>query len=130
MVQDPIQQALKDLRVDRSNLYREETYTDLKVATLKKLVPITPEGETDLGRKPIWVAQTQIMSQMGPLPVQAPLDARNLQEALEKFPAAIQQGVERLMDEVREVQRREASRIVTPGSGMGMGPLDKMGGGR
>jgi hypothetical protein len=31
------------------------------------------------------------------------------------FPEAIKEAVERLVDEAREIQRREASRIVVPG---------------
>lgn len=106
--------TLEQLNVDRSNLYREESYTDLKVASLRQLVPITTDGDRDLGREVVFIAQTQLMSQMGPLPVQARIDAANLAEAIDKFPEAMQAAVEQLIEEVREEQRREAGRIVTP----------------
>ena len=35
---------------------------------------------------------------------------------MEKFPEAVKQAVERLIEEAREIQRQEASRIVVPGS--------------
>ena len=106
--------TLEQLKVDRDNLYREESYTDLKVASLRQLIPITVDGDRDLSRQVVFLAQTQLMSQMGPLPVQARIEAANLAEAIEKFPDAMQAAVEQLIEEVREEQRREAGRIVTP----------------
>ena len=38
------QNPLSQIEVDRDNLYREEVVTDLKVATIRKLVPIRPDG--------------------------------------------------------------------------------------
>ena len=111
---DATSQLLDGLQVDRNNLYREETVTDLKVATLKRLVPITVDGEPDLGRPVRFLGQTQIMSQMGPLPVQCQIDATTLDEAIEKFPAAIKTAVDEMLEEARELQRQEMSRIVVP----------------
>ncbi len=71
-----------ELSVDAKNLYREESYTDLKVASLKRLVPITAEGEPDPSREPRWIAQTQLMSQVGPVPVSSLIDAKTLGEAI------------------------------------------------
>ena len=42
-------------------------------------------------------------------------------EAFEKFPEAINVAVERMIEEAKEMQRQEASRIVVPGQGS-MGP--------
>ena len=47
--------------------------------------------------------------------MQCALDATNLQEAAAHFPEAVKEAVERMVEEAREIQRREASRIVTPG---------------
>ena len=44
-----------ELSVDANNLYREESYTDLKVASLKRLVPVTVAGEPDPSRQPRWI---------------------------------------------------------------------------
>ena len=55
------------------------------------------------------------MSAAGPVPVQCALEATTLEEAAAKFPDGIKQAVERMVEEAREIQRREASRIVTPG---------------
>ena len=103
-----------DLTVDASNLYREESYTDLKVASLRRLVPILPSGEPDPAREARWIAQTQLMSQVGPVPVSALIEAKSLAEAIAKFPEAVGRAVEEMIEEAREIQRAEASRIVVP----------------
>ncbi len=121
---------LGDLSVDTNNLYREETFTDLKVASLRRLTPITAEGLDDPSRPTLFIGETTLMSQRGPLPINCPIEATTLQEAFAAFPQAVQDAVERLMEEARELQRQEASRIVVPGQGPGgMGGLGGMGGG-
>lgn len=107
--------TLSDIQVDKTNLYREEVFTDLKIASIRVLLPITVDGQADTSRPVLYTGETQLMSQMGPVPVHAPIDAANLAEAIEKFPEAVNKAVERLMEEARELQRREASRIVVPG---------------
>ena len=116
---DEEQVGLRDLAVDANNLYREESYTDLKVATIRCLFPIKADGSPDPSRPTLYSAQTTLMSQAGPVPVQAPLEAASLDEAIDKFPEAINQAVERLVEEARELQRQEASRIVVPGQSPG-----------
>lgn len=103
-----------ELSVDANNLYREESYTDLKVASLKRLVPVTATGDPDPSREARWIAQTQLMSQVGPVPVSCLIEATTLQEAIEKFPDAVGRAVEEMIEEARELQRSEASRIVVP----------------
>jgi hypothetical protein len=110
-------QNIEDVRVDTNNLYREEIFTDLKVGTIRRLTPVTAEGTMDPSRPARFIAQTQIMSNMGPLPVQGDIQATTMQEAIEKFPEAIKLAVDQLMEDARELQRREMSRIVTPDAG-------------
>ena len=104
-----------ELSVDAENLYREEVVTDLKAATLRRLVPIKVDGSDDDSRTPLFLAETQLMTQGGVLPVQARLEAETLEAAIEIFPEAINAAVERMVEEAREMQRREQSRIVVPG---------------
>src|SRR3989304_1967402 len=40
-------QHLAELKVDTANLYREEMFTDLRVATLRRLVPVRLDGTDD-----------------------------------------------------------------------------------
>ena len=108
-------QTVTEIEVDKNNLYREEIVTDLKVASIRMLTPIKLDGSPDESREPIFTGQTTLMSAAGPLPVQCPLEATTLEEATAQFPDAVKQAVERLVDEAREMQRREASRLVVPG---------------
>ena len=107
--------SIDDIKVDETSLYREESITDLKMASIRRLIPIKPDGSTDESRDVIYVGQTQLMTQAGLLPVQSRIEALTLQEAIQKFPEAIKQGIETMMEEAREMQRQEASRIVVPG---------------
>jgi len=113
---DPQTQSLSEIKLDDTNLYKEEVFTDLRVGSLKQLTPVTKEGERDLGRPMAYIGETQLMSQVGPLPVQTHIEAENLKAAIERFPAAIQAAVEAMIDEVKEHQRKEMSRIVVPGA--------------
>lgn len=105
---------LDKLEVDKHSLYREEIFTDLKVATIRRLTPVKVDGSDDSTRETIFSAETQILTPQGPLPIHVPIEAQNLDEAIEKFPAAVQLGVERLVDEARELRRQSGSRIITP----------------
>ena len=107
---------LSEIMLDAKNLFREEVFTDLRVGSIKQLTPVTSDGSRDMGRPMTYIGETQLMSQMGPLPVQTPIAAENLQEAMERFPAAIQTAVEAMINEVKELQRKEMSRIVVPGA--------------
>lgn len=117
---EALKNTLKDIAVDKTNLYREENITDLKVATIQRLVPIKADGSDDASRETIYIAQTSIMTQGGPLPLQAEIKAKGLEEALDQFPEAIEQAMQRLMEQAEAYQREQASRIVTPGQ-LGMG---------
>jgi hypothetical protein len=116
-----------DLRVDAANLYREDVFTDLQVATLRRLTPVKADGSDDPSRPVVFLAATQIMSQVGAVPISAHVEAKDLAEAIEKFPDAIRAAVAEMVEEARELQRREASRLVVPGPGSippsGKGPI-------
>jgi hypothetical protein len=121
---EPQVQEIQEVRVDVANLYREEVYTDLRVATIRVLVPVRIDGTPDPSRETLFSGQTTLLSQAGPLPVECPIEAKTLQEATAKFPQAMKEAVDRLIEEAREIRRREASRIVVPGGPLpGTGPL-------
>jgi hypothetical protein len=113
-----------EISIDPKDLYREETFTDLKVATIRRLTPIRPDGTEDASRAVIFVGSTTLLSQAGPVPVQCSIEARTLEEAMEKFPSAVSQAIERMIEEARELQRQEASRIVVPGRDLGGGKIN------
>jgi hypothetical protein len=113
---NPNQNLTEQLQVDRQNLYREETFSDLQMATIKRLIPVTTDGNMDQTRPVIFIGHTQILTQAGVLPVQAPIEAATLEEAMDKFPQAINEAVDRMIEEAKEIQRQQASRIVVPGA--------------
>jgi len=113
---EPQTQPLSEIKLDDTNLYKEEVFTDLRVGSLKQLTPVTKEGDRDLSRPILFIGETQLMSQVGPLPVQTQIEAENLQAAIGRFPVAIQVAVEAMIEEVKEHQRKEMSRIVVPGA--------------
>ena len=118
---EPEENPLSEIKVDVDNLYREETFTDLRVATLRRMTPVKSDGSTDDSRPVLFMGETQLMSARGLLPVSCPIEASTLDEAIAAFPAAVNEAVERMIEQAREMQRQEASRIVVPGQ-PGMGP--------
>jgi len=109
------QKSVDDIQMDTANLYREETITDLRTGTIKILTPIKPDGSPDSTRTPIYMCQTELMSNAGMIPVSAPIEAANLAEAVERFPIAVKKAVDEMIRRVQDYQREQASRIVTPG---------------
>ena len=52
---------LGDIAVDQDNLYREETFTDLKVASIRRLTPVTADGSDDPSRPTLFVGETTLI---------------------------------------------------------------------
>lgn len=111
-----------DFTVDQNNLYREENFTDMKVASIRTLVPVKADGSPDETRSPKFVGSTQLMSPDGPLPLQAMLPANNFQEAFEAFPAAMEKAMAEMIEQVKKMQAmqqaqkgQDNSRIIVPG---------------
>jgi hypothetical protein len=81
-------------------LYREETFTDRKTATIRVLTPVTEEGVFDGTRA------------VGVLPLVFDLEARSLPDALAKFASAARAAVERALKELEELRREAASSLI------------------
>ena len=103
-----------ELKMDASSLFREEVVTDRKVGTIRILIPIKPDGTEDNDRKRIHVGETQIMTQMGALPLAFQLECETLAEAVEKFSEGAQVAVERAMSELQKMRQEATSPIVLP----------------
>jgi len=110
-----------DFTVDKNHLYREESITDLKVASIRRMVPIKPDGSEDSSRTPIFVGSSQLMTPEGPLPLQARLMANSLAEAFEEFPNAMRKALDEVIVQLEQMrqqqaaQQRDDSRIIVPG---------------
>ena len=109
--------GLPDIRIDQDALYREETFTDRRAGTLRRLVPVLADGSPDVARAVLWLGQTQLMTPGGVLPLGFEIDAKDLAEAVEKFPGAVKQALEDAINEAQEMRREAASRIVVPDAG-------------
>ena len=103
-----------ELQVNQNNLYLEETFTDLDMASIRRLTPVKPNGIKDKSRKPIFVGHTQLMTPQGALPIQSRLEANNLKEAMENFPEAMKISIEKMLENLKKMQQKEESRIIVP----------------
>ena len=107
---------IQDVQMDAANLYREESYTDLKAGTMRKLVPVKADGSDDPAREPIFTAATQVMTPGGVLPLSGEVaGAKTLADAVAGFAPAIKQAIADLREEMAALQRERASQIVVPG---------------
>ena len=111
-----------DFSIDKNNLYREEAITDLNVGAIRCLIPIKTDGTDDERRERLFFGHTQLMSPQGPIPIQASVQAATLEEAMEKFPGAMRQAMEEMIEKARKMhaeqgrqQPQEDSRIIMPG---------------
>lgn len=102
-------------QMDPNNLYREEVITDRKVGTIRMLTPVTDKGEVDPSRKPLFVGDAQIMTQMGPLPLTFDIPGENLAEAVANYRDAAKEGLRETIERIEEMRREAAHKIVTPG---------------
>jgi hypothetical protein len=120
-----------ELKMDPASLYREDTYTDRKIGTIRVLTPVTADGATDLGRKILYVGETQLLTTGGLLPLVFEIEAPNLGEAVSKFAEGAEAAIERTRREIEQMRREAASQIIVPDrmpGGLG-GPGGPPGGG-
>jgi hypothetical protein len=118
--------------MDVANLYREDTYTDRKLGVIRCMTPVNGQGATDTSRAVLYLGQAEIMTNMGPVPINFEIPATNLAEAAAGFAAAAQEGIERTMQQIQEMRRQQASQlVVAPGmAGLKDGPMPGRGGGK
>ena len=105
----------KKAKFNQLNLHREEVFTDLTVGSIRQLLPVKQNGEPDKTRPILFVGQAQIYTQQGPMPIQFPIDAKNLQQAMDKFSDSMEEFVAHLVEQAKEMQRQEESRLIVPG---------------
>jgi hypothetical protein len=104
----------RQIDMDASQMYREDTYTDRKLGTIRKLTPVHADGSDDAARTVLFSGQSQVMTPMGALPLSFELDATTLDAAIAKFGAAAEAAVQQTMRELQEMRREQASSLVIP----------------
>mgnify|MGYP001817515723 FL=1 len=105
----------QDIKMDVTALTREEVYTDSRIGSIRKLIPVTLDGEQDSSRPVMFVGSTQIMTPGGALPLSFEIESETLEGAVAGFGDAAKVAVEKTMEELKEKQRQQASSIVVPG---------------
>ncbi len=110
-----------NITMDPESLYREEAYTDRKIGSIRVMIPINKDGSDDSTREKVYVGSAQLMTPMGALPLSFELDGVTLEEALDQYADAAKLALEKTMEELKEMQRQQASSIVTPDSPGGLG---------
>ena len=68
-------QQLPEIKLDATQLYREEIFTDRKAGTLRRLVPVKSDGSDDASRPTLYSGQTQLLTPAGVLPLAFELEA-------------------------------------------------------
>jgi hypothetical protein len=103
-----------DVSVKQNNLYQEEFFTDLDMASIRRLTPVKPNGMRDKNRKTVFVGNLNLMTPQGPLPIQAAIDAKNLKEAMERYPEAMKNALKEMEENIKKLQREKESKIIVP----------------
>jgi hypothetical protein len=118
--------------MDPTQIYLEETFTDRRVGTIRRLTPVTGTGLPDAARPIIFVGQAQVMTPMGAVPISFELDSTTLDGAIANFGDAAEHAVQQTMQELQEMRREQASSLVIPDSAGGSrpSPSDLLGRGR
>ena len=119
--------SLNDIKVDSKALYLEEVFTDRRIGTIRRLMPVKGDGERDEARAVLYVGETQVMTPAGALPIGFEIGAGSLEEAADKFGGLAKEAIERTVKELQELRRQAASSIVIPQGGLP--PAGGMGGG-
>lgn len=122
-------QGDNQIRMNAAGMFREELFTDNTVGSLRRLTPVTADGAADPTRAVVFVGSTQVLTHAGPLPLSFEIPAATLSEAIAGFGKAAREAFEHTMDELRELQREQASSIVIPRGGVDPGRMGGMGGG-
>lgn len=103
-----------ELKIDPTQLYLEEIFTDRRIGTIRRMTPVTKDGRPDAARAVLYVGETQIMTPAGSLPIAFEIAASSLEEAAEQFGPLAKEAIERTVRELQELRRQAASQIVIP----------------
>lgn len=108
-----------DFTVNKDNLYRQESITDLKSANIQTLIPVKTDGSDDDTRKTIYIGNTQLNTPQGPVPIQANLEADSFDEAMDLFPKVMEVETQKVIEAFKKLQeqqkQKQDSRIIVPG---------------
>lgn len=105
--------------MDDKGLYLEEVFTDRKVGTIRRLTPVDALGAPDHSRPTLYIGQAEIMTNMGPVPINFDIPGATLGEAVAGFAPAATAAIEQTVRQIQELRRQQASQLVVPQGGLG-----------
>lgn len=107
-----------ETQMDATALYQEEVFTDRRVGAIRRLTPVQSDGTRDSARPMLFIGQAEIMTNMGPVPINFEIPGETLDQAVAGFAVAAQAGIERTVQQIQEMRRQQASQLVVPSGGM------------
>ena len=116
-----------EAQMDATALYQEEMFTDRRVGALRRLTPVKSDGTRDAARPTLYIGQAEIMTNMGPVPINFEIEADTLDKAVAGFGPAAAVAIERTVQQIQDMRRQSASQLVVPQGGM---PPNLQGGSR
>ncbi|HTE42261.1 MAG TPA: hypothetical protein VK629_15670, partial [Steroidobacteraceae bacterium] len=97
----------RDASMDVNSLYLEEVITDRKMGMIRRMTPLTAEGTPDSSRQVLYVGQAEIMTNMGPMPINFEIEAETFAQAVAGFGPAAAVGIERTVQQIQEMRRQQ-----------------------
>ena len=108
----------QDSQMDAEGLYQEDSFTDRRVGAIRRLSPVRADGSADPTRPVLFLGQAEIMTNMGPVPINFEIEGQTLADAVIGFGPAAQAAIERTVQQIQEMRRQQASQLVVPQGGM------------
>lgn len=108
----------QDSQMDAEGLYQEDNFTDRRVGAIRRLSPVRADGSADPSRPVLYIGQAEIMTNMGPVPINFEIEGQSLADAVIGFGPAAQVAIERTVQQIQEMRRQQASQLVVPQGGM------------
>lgn len=105
-------------QMDADSMYLEEMFTDRRVGAIRRLTPVKRDGSPDTSRPVLFLGQAEIMTNMGPVPINFEIEGETLDQAAAGFSVAAAAAIERTVQQIQEMRRQAASQLVVPQGGM------------
>ena len=105
-------------QMDADSMYLEEMFTDRRVGAIRRLTPVKRDGSPDASRPVLFLGQAEIMTNMGPVPINFEIEGETLDQAAAGFSVAATAAIERTVQQIQEMRRQAASQLVVPQGGM------------
>ena len=108
----------QDSQMDADGLYQEDNFTDRHVGAIRRLTPVRADASVDPTRPVLFIGQAEIMTNMGPVPINFEIEGDTLDKAIAGFGKAATEAIERTVQQIQEMRRQAASQLVVPQGGI------------